>query len=315
MSIVSKVKKGLRLLYDSNFRWTYLSGQGLYDSWDDERYIKKYFECTMGKRLDLENPKTFNEKLQWLKLHDRNPEYVKMVDKYLAKEYVAGIIGKEYIIPTLGVWDRAEDIDFEELPNKFVLKCNHNSGLGMCICKDKSKLDIPRTRALLNKGLAQNYYLHGREWPYKDVKRRIIAEQYMEDNPDSKELTDYKFYCFNGVVDSVMVCCDRQSGDTKFYFFDKEWCLKRYNVRGINAPPNFTFPKPNNIDEMFLIAKKLSKGLPFARVDLYSINQRTYFGEITFYPQSGYDKNLLTATDILWGNMINLDGCKRSCAQ
>ena len=315
MNIMDKIRMVYSCLHDDDVRFQLMDRLGLCDNMDDYEYLKKKYKQIMGKELNLENPKTFNEKLQWLKLHDRNPEYTKMVDKYLVKEYVANIIGKEYIIPTLGVWDRAEDVDFEKLPDKFVLKCNHNSGLGMCICKDKSKLDIPRTRALLNKGLAQNYYLHGREWPYKDVKRRIIAEQYMEDNPDSKELTDYKFYCFNGVVDSVMVCCDRKSGDTKFYFFDEEWCLKRYNFRGINAPPNFTFPKPNNIDEMFLIAKKLSKGLPFVRIDLYSINQRTYFGEITFYPQSGYDKNLLIATDILWGNMINLDGCKRSCAQ
>lgn len=305
MSIVSKVKKGLRLLYDSNFRWTYLAGQGLYDSWDDERYIKKYFECTMGKKLDLENPKTFNEKLQWLKLHDRNPEYVKMVDKYLAKEYVAGIIGKEYIIPTLGVWDRAEDIDFEELPNKFVLKCNHNSGLGMCICTDKSKLDIPRTRALLNKGLAQNYYLHGREWPYKDVKRRIIAEQYMEDNPDSKELTDYKLMCFNGKVKCSFTCTSRYAKDgLKVTFFDTNWDKMPFERHYPNEYK--TISKPKTYEEMIKLAEKLADKIPFVRIDFYEIKGKAYFGEMTFYPGNGMEEFAPEEWDETLGSWIEL---------
>ena len=279
----------------------------------DDIYLKREFKKALGYELNLDNPRTFNEKLQWLKLYDRNPRYTTMVDKVAAKKYVADIIGEEYTIPTLGVWERPEDINFDELPDKFVLKCNHNSGLGMCICTDKSKLDFNKVKRDLKKGLKQNYYLTGREWPYKNVKHRIIAEKYMEDENGCQELTDYKFHCFNSFVDSVMVCTDRASGDTKFYFFDKDWKLKRYNNHGKNAPDNFTIPKPENKDEMFAIAEKLSQGLTFVRVDLYSINNKTYFGELTFYPQSGFDSNLLKETDEYWGNLIDLNKVKNDC--
>ena len=177
----------------------------------------------------------------------------------------------------------------------------------MCICKDKSQLDIPKVKRELRKGLKENYYLSGREWPYKNVPRKIICEKYMKDNADSKDFTDYKFFCFDGYVDCVMVCLDRSSGDTKFYFFDKDWRLKRLNVRGKNAPEDFTIPKPSGMDEMFRIAEELSKGLPFVRVDLYQSDNQIYFGELTFFPDSGFDKNLLPETDQYFGNLIKID--------
>lgn len=308
-----KLRKLIRYIFDYRYRFLVNASLGRYNSMSDTDYIKNIFKSTMGYELDLEEPKTFNEKLQWLKLHNRLSESTAMVDKYLVRDYIANKIGEEYLIPLLGVWENSDEIDFSKLPDKFVLKCNHNSGLGMCICKDKSKLDFDKVRKDLNKGLRQDYYLYGREWPYKNVKRRIIAEKYMEDGNGSNELTDYKFHCFNGFVDSVMVCSDRASGDTKFYFFDKDWNLKRYNIRGKNAPENFTIPKPDNMDEMFSIAEKLSQGLPFVRVDLYSINNKTYFGELTFYPQSGFDANLLKETDEYWGNLIDLSIVKNDC--
>ena len=162
----------------------------------DKQYLKIKYRLRMGKRLDLQHPKTLNEKLQWLKLHNRRPEYTMMVDKYAVRSYIAEQLGEEYLIPLLGVWDHPEDIGFDELPNRFVLKCNHNSGLGMCICRDKSRLNIPQVRRGLEQGLKQDYYLHGREWPYKNVPRKILAEQYMTDTPATDEFTDYKFYCF-----------------------------------------------------------------------------------------------------------------------
>jgi len=189
----------------------------------DKPYLKMKYWSIMGKKLNIENPQTFNEKLQWLKLYDRNPEYTKMVDKYEVRKYIAKKIGEEYLIPLLGVWDNPDDVDFDKLPDQFVLKCTHNSGLGMCICKDKSELDIAKVKKELEKGLKQNYYLHGREWPYKNVKPRIIAEKYMEDR--NGNFIDYKFFCFKGFAHSVMVCIDRNIGDTKFYFFDKNWDL------------------------------------------------------------------------------------------
>ena len=182
----------------------------------DKTFLKMKYKLMMGTKLDLENPKTFNEKLQWLKLHDRNPEYTKMVDKYEAKEYVANIIGKEYIIPTLGVWDKFDDIDFDALPNEFVLKPTHTSG-NVFICKDKSKIDYKKLKKQVNKWLKRDYYRIHREWPYKNVKPRIIAEEYME-NKDHTSIKDYKFYCFNGQADYVMICTGRETGHPRFYF-------------------------------------------------------------------------------------------------
>jgi len=256
----------------------------------------------MKRPLDLKNPKTFNEKLQWLKINDRRPEYINMVDKYAAKEFAARIIGDEYIIPTLGVWNHFDDIDFSNLPNQFALKCTHDSG-SYFICKDKSSFDKNVAKIKIESGLKRNFYYYGREWPYKKIKPRIIAETYIEDSPETG-LPDYKFFCFNGEVDSVMVCIDRHIKETKFYFFDKNWILLRYNVRGKNAPKDFSLPQPKNIHKMFELAAKLSKNIPFVRVDLYEAQNKIYFGEMTFYPDSGFDPNILEETDLLWGEKI-----------
>lgn len=272
----------------------------------DELYLKIVYWLSMGKKLNLKNPKTFNEKLQWLKLYNRKPEFTIMVDKVKVKEYVAQIIGEEHIIPTLGVWDNPDDIDFDKLPNQFVLKCNHNSGMGMCICRDKSKLNVAKVKKELRRGMWQDYYMTNREWPYKDVPRKIMAEKYMTNDNLTEELTDYKFFCFNGYVDCVMVCLDRHLGDTKFYFFDKKWKLLRLNPMGIAAPPNFTIPKPEKMDKMFEFASLLSKGYNFLRVDLYDINGQIYFGEMTLFPDSGFDPNILPKTDSYFGNLLKL---------
>jgi hypothetical protein len=268
----------------------------------DSIYLTRKFLKLMKRPLDLKNPKTFNEKLQWLKINDRRPEYINMVDKYAAKEFAARIIGDEYIIPTLGVWNHFDDIDFSNLPNQFALKCTHDSG-SYFICKDKSSFDKNVAKIKIESGLKRNFYYYGREWPYKKIKPRIIAETYIEDSPETG-LPDYKFFCFNGEVDSVMVCIDRHIKETKFYFFDKNWILLRYNVRGKNAPKDFSLPQPKNIHKMFELAAKLSKNIPFVRVDLYEAQNKIYFGEMTFYPDSGFDPNILEETDLLWGEKI-----------
>lgn len=285
-----------------------LASKGYFYDLSDEKYLKLMFRATIGKKLDLDDPLTFNEKLQWLKLYNRKPEYTIMADKYLVRDYVAKTIGEEYLIPLLGVWDDPDEIDFDTLPNQFVLKCNHNSGLGMCICKDKSKLNIKEVKKNLRKGLKQDYYLTGREWVYKDIPRKIIAEKYITDSDNSDTLTDYKFFCFNGKADCVMLCLERNTKNTKYYFFDRKWNFCRYNIRGRNSPNDFTLPNPQNIDEMFELAEKLSKGLPFARIDLYNSNNKIYFGEITFFPGSGFDANILPETDAYFGSLINLEG-------
>ena len=294
-----------QFISDPKIRVRYLSKMGFYNMMQDEEYLKKVFKAEMGYDLNLENPKTFSEKIQWLKLYDRNPEYTAMVDKYQAKRYVADIIGEQYIIPTIGVWDHAEDIDFKSLPDKFVLKCNHNSGLGMCICKDKTKLNINKVLWGLKKGLAQNYYLTGREWPYKNVKPLIIAEQYMKDDA-SDELKDYKFFCFGGIPKYCQVISDR-STEERIDFFDMEWNHQPFvgltlNIKNSDQPVS----RPVTFETMKELAKTLAPKIPFCRVDFYEVNEQPYFGEITFYPASGFGFFTPDNYNTILGDMIKL---------
>ena len=278
----------------------------------DRLYLQLLYYKHFHRFINFKNPQTLNEKLQWLKLHNRRPEYTTMVDKYAAKQYIADLVGSEYVIPTIGVWDRAEDIDFDSLPQQFVLKTTHDSH-SVVICKDKSQLNIDKTVSVLNNRLSVSGYWYGREWPYKDVPPRIIAEQYITDSPEADVITDYKFYCFGEEVDCVLVCTERESGDPKFYFFDQDWTLRRYNKRGKEAPEGFTLPKPENMDEMFEFAKRLAKACnaPFVRVDLYSSNGQIYFGEYTFFPSSGFDANRLPETDLYFGERTILDNISK----
>lgn len=295
---------GIRFFCGRIFRW--LGKKEFLNFFSDEVYLKISYYLFMGNGINFSNPKTLNQKLNWLKLNDRKIEYSYMVDKYLAKEYVAKVIGSDYVIPTLGVWNNVDEIDFESLPNQFVLKCTHDCG-SVVVCKEKREISKELIKNKLARCLKRNYFWLGREWTYKNIKPRIIAEQYIQDT-ETKDLRDYKFYCFRDVVDSVLVCVDRESGSTKFYFFDKEWNLKRYNKRGKEAPAGFTLPKPDNMDEMFEIAKKLSvaSGAPFLRVDLYNVNGKIYFGELTFYPDCGMDRNRLPETDEYFGSLVDL---------
>lgn len=276
---------------------------------DDITYLKLKFRGRLGYKLNLKNPKTYNEKIQWFKINNRDPIYNTMVDKYEVKNYVANLIGEQYIIPTLGVWNDFDDIDFEQLPNQFVLKTTHDSG-GYVICKDKLKLDISQCRAKIESCLHKNFYYYGREWAYKDVKPRIIAEMYLEnssDNGEAKdELTDYKLFCTNGTVHNIMVCTGRTSHKLKYYFFDKEWHFLRYNHGDDKLPLDFTINKPACLNEMINIAEILSKDTPFMRVDLYFTKNKVWFGEITLYPDSGLDIDITYKTDVLFGKIIKL---------
>ena len=304
MELKKLLRAGGRYLTSPDYRFLVNAGLGFYDRMPDEAYLRRYFRAAMGKELDLEHPQTFNEKLQWLKLHDRKSEYTKMVDKIEAKKYVASILGEEYIIPTLGVWDSPDEIDFDALPEQFVLKCNHNSGLGMCICRDKSALDIPKVRRELRKGLRENYYLHGREWVYKDVKPRILAEQYLVDE-SGMELKDYKIMCFSGAAKCAFVCSDRFNSDgLRVTFFDRAWNIMPFE----RHYPRRTKPlrKPENYDKMLQFAEKLSSNIPFLRVDFYEIKGKLYFGELTFFPGSGIEEFTPEAWDSELGSWIKL---------
>lgn len=272
----------------------------------DKLYLKMVYRLTMNKKLRLDKPQTFNEKIQWLKLYDRKPEYTTMVDKVDVKDYVANIIGEEYIIPTIGVYDKFEDIDFEKLPDQFVMKCTHDSG-GLVICKDKSKLDIQKAGEKINYYLKRKYFYCWREWPYKDVKPRIIVEKFMEDKSVA-DLIDYKLFCFDGEVKALFIAIDRNNPDeeTKFDFFDSEF--KPLNL--INGHPNSgkETKKPEQFEEMKQLAAKLSKDIPHVRVDFYIINGQIYFGELTFTHWSGIVPFEPEEWDYTFGSWINLPG-------
>lgn len=251
----------------------------------DETFVKWDYFSGMGKFPNLSNPKRFNEKLQWLKLNDKHPEYSRIVDKLEAKEYVKGILGAEadqHIIPTIGVWESFDEIDFGSLPNQFVLKTTHDSG-GVAVIKDKSTMDIKRVRNKIERSLKHNFFYEHREYPYKDIKPRIIAEKYMVDESGT-ELKDYKFFCFDGEPKMLFVATDRPY-DTRFDFFDTDWNHLPFKQGHPLATKEIR--KPVGFEKMLEISRKLSKGFPHVRVDLYDINGHIYFGELTFFHFSG----------------------------
>ncbi len=250
----------------------------------DKVYIKIQYRYLTGRWLNLKNPSRYNEKLQWLKLYDHNPEYTKLVDKILVKEFVAKKIGDEYIIPTLGTWRKAEDIDFESLPDRFVLKCNHDSK-SVFICKNKALFDRERAKSGLNRGLKRNHFIYGREWPYKNVKPLIIAEKYMED--ETGGLQDYKVMCFNGQAKLIQVHRGRFTKHYTHDIFDTAWVHQDFNQKG-EVYADIPIQKPLFLDEMLRLSEILSEGIPQIRVDWYYVENQLYFGELTFFDASGY---------------------------
>lgn len=266
----------------------------------DKLYLSLKFRMNFGRWPNWKNPQTFSEKLQWLKLYDRRPEYTQMVDKYAVKEYVAGIIGEEYVIPTLGVWDKPEEIEWDKLPDQFVLKTTHGGGSeGVVICRDKTTFDRKKAIEKLNKSMQTDLYKVWREWPYKNVPKRIIAEQYIETKPELRyekgkiavpDLPDYKWYCFDGEPKYCQVIQNRNTTET-IDFFDTSWVHQEFvglNPLADNASEEPS--QPEDLDVQIRIARELSKGIPFSRIDLYSIRGETLFGEITLYPNSGVGK-------------------------
>ncbi len=298
------MNNAIRSLFDKRTRFKALDARGFYRHLSDKNYLLRRFYAEFGYNLDLRNPQTYNEKLQWLKLYDRKPIYSTMVDKYEAKEYVSKIIGQEYIIPTLGVYDHFDEIDFSILPDQFVIKCTHDSG-GLIICRDKKTINIPEAKKKITASLETNYYLKFREWPYKNVKPRIIIEQYMEEenNGSNKILNDYKIYTFNGKAKMCMINQDRGIHTRADYFdedynwLDFTWGYDHADIRPI---------KPNNYEQMFSLAEKLSVGTTELRVDFYQVNNKVYFGELTFFDGSGFDKITPVEWDRKLGSWIKL---------
>lgn len=281
--LLKKIKYGLRFL-------------------PDKTYLQIYYFLRLKKFCNFKHPKTFNEKLNWLKVNDHNPLYTKLVDKCGVKEYVAELIGEEYVVPTLGIWDSFDEIDFDKLPNQFVLKCTHDSE-GLVICKDKSKLNRAEAKAKIEAALKFNFYYIGREWPYKNVKPRIIAEKFMVDET-GWDLKDYKIFCFNGKPVYIEVDYNRSvkhmlnAYDLNWNFLD--FCDKSPNNKDADIP------KPQRLDDMLKIAEKLSEGFTFLRVDMYSIYDRIYCGELTLYPGSGFIQFNPPETDAELGKRLRL---------
>lgn len=300
----NKIKAAIALISNKEKRIDFMIQKGFYDNLSDEAFIRMKYKAKMGKNLNLSKPITYNEKLQWIKLYDHNPLYTTLVDKYEVKRYVENIIGADYIIPTLGVWDDFDDIDFSKLPNQFVLKCTHDSG-GIVICKDKSKLNLAEAKAKIEKCLKRNFFAFGREWPYKNVKPRIIAEQYMEDSK-TKELRDYKFFAFDGVVRALFVATGRQNEgeDVKFDFFDENYNhlpFRQGHENAIELPE-----KAICFEKMKELASVLSKGLKEVRVDLYEVDGKIYFGEMTFFHHGGWTPFDPDEWDYKFGEWIDL---------
>lgn len=254
----------------------------------DKLYLEILYKRVTGETLHLDNPQTYNEKLQWLKLYDRNPLYTTLVDKYAVREYIKEKLGEEYLFPLVGgPWNSVDEIDFDALPEQFVLKCTHDSN-SVIICKDKNNFDIEAAKEKLKKALKVNFYYYRREWAYKNVKPRIIAEKYMVDE-SGDDLKDYKIYAFDGEPKVIQVDFNRFSGNHKHNFYTPDW--KFIDVQILcPSDASIKMEPPQTLDEMLEISKKLSEGYPHVRVDLYSINGRVYFGELTFYSNSGTAK-------------------------
>ena len=289
---MSKIQSALQMLKSDRSTFMAAIIQNFFGWLPDKTYLQLLYRFKMGHRLDLNHPKTFTEKIQWLKLYNRRPEYTLMVDKYAVKKYVADIIGEKYIIPTLGVWNKPEDIDWDALPNEFVLKTTHGGGSGgVVICKDKKTFDRNKAILTLRDSMNSDIYRSLREWPYKDVKKRVLAEKYMAPkdmvNNPIYDLSDYKFFCFNGEPKYCQVIRDRHSKES-IDFYDMNWRHQEFvGLNPIASNGINPVPRPLLLDDMICICHKLSENMKFVRIDMYVIDNRIYFGEITFYPASG----------------------------
>ena len=299
--MANKLKKAFRQPRVA-IEWLLLRSRLLYGM-SDEKYLKFMWRLKTGTKLNLDNPQTYNEKLQWLKLHDRKTIYTTIVDKVLVKQWASRILGEEYIIPTLAVWDSVDDICIEGLPKRFVIKTNNGSSSdGVVVCKDRDIFDLEKAKRKLAKSQAGSVYKGTREWPYKDINPKVFAEEYLED--ETGELPDYKFFCFDGVVKALFIGTERFSDEVKFDFFDADFNhLDLYQVHPMSGKQ---IPKPVCFDEMKEVASKLSKGFPHVRVDLYNVNGRVYFGEVTFFHHGGFAPFHPQKWDYEFGSWIHL---------
>lgn len=276
-----------------------LGSRGYLNWMSDESYLKLVFRGELGEKLDLEFPKTYNEKLQWLKLNDQNPAYTTYVDKFEVRNYIRKKLGDEYLIPLIDVFEKPEDIKWERLPNKFVLKCTHGSSSNI-ICNDKNKLNINAAEKKLKKWMNKSWYWYGREWPYKNQKPKIICEYFLQDN-----IVDYKFMCFSGEPKLIQIHSNRNNGEPSLDFYDIQW--NKTDIRRNKKTSNKEIPKPKNLEKMLQIARELSKEEIHVRIDLYEVEGKIFFGEKTYYSASGFSPFYKSEHDELIGSWINID--------
>lgn len=287
----------------NHLKWR-LDKMGVFNHLSDEKYLKFCYFLRIGKKLNLDNPKTFNEKLQWLKINDRNPRYINMVDKYEVKKYIETTIGLEYVIPTFGIYNSFQEINFEKLPKRFVIKCTHNSG-GVVVVNDKDKINTKELKKKFNRMLKQNFFYVGREWPYKNIVPRIIIEENIQEEDSKDQIKDYKIMCFNGEPKCSFVCSNRNAeSGLCVNFYDYDWKPMPFER---HYPKNKQeIEKPSQYDKMLELATKLSKDIPFVRVDFYQKGEQIYFGELTFYPGSGMEEFTPDEWDEKIGNWLEL---------
>ncbi len=296
------LRAGMRYLTDKDYRLLWYLDLFKHKKMDDRRYIEIRYKAIFKKNINLEPPVTFNEKMQWLKLYNKNPLHSAMADKYLVKNYVAEKIGDQYVAKLLGVWDRVDDIDFTELPDQFVLKTTHDCG-GVVVCKNKAALNLKKTKRFLRRHMKREYFYHCREWPYKNIKPRIIAEEFLEDAAN-EVLPVYKILCFNGKPKIIQTIQNDKKPNETIDYFDTAW-----NVLDLRQNyPNSKTPldRPKKLDEILEIAEKLAEGTSFIRIDLYSVNGEIYFSEFTFFSDAGFAPFHPEKWDKTLGDWINL---------
>ncbi len=302
MNIYRIIRGGFKWIFNPTYRWLLNARYGKYNLMSDQEYLSKMFRLMLNYDINWENPKTFNEKMQWLKLNYQKPEFTTMVDKYGVREYVTSLIGKEHVVPLLGAWDNPNDIDIDTLPDQFVMKTTHGSG-DIYICRDKSLFDIDKAKKAMVKSMKENYYYQSREWPYKNVKPRVIAEQYMQHGGE-RNLRVYKVFNFNGEPKIVQVIQNDKTRDEAIDYFDTDW--NRLELRQ-NYPNSKVIPsKPETLEKIIELSRMCSKGFPFLRTDWYEVNGKVYFSEFTFYSDAGMAKFYPESWDLELGNLIDL---------
>lgn len=301
---MSKFKTMLTLMRKPRKMIKPLGHIGIFNWLPDKPYLKLVYWAETGRRLNIDSPSTFNEKLQWLKLYNRKPEYSNYVDKYTVRSFIQKTIGEEYLIPLIGVYNNVEEINWEMLSNKFIIKCNHGSGTNI-ICTDKNSFDIKEAKRRLNKWMKKSWYWFGREWPYKNVKKKIIIEELLQDKNRSVPM-DYKCWVFNGKVEFINVHF-KDNGRTKINIYNRDWELQSFGMV-YNNDLGRIHEKPKNYQKMIDFAQKISNGLPFVRVDFYEVNGKLYSGEITFYPTSGFIRFHPNHDELdkMYGDLLNL---------